>query len=155
KAERLPRLRLNAAADANHRPVEQGPVTLGLDQPDPVFLDREGVEELLDRLTAASHPSAAAMLQEFDPAAVGPGLEPRPETAGFVIDERGHLPGEGDEDVLGNVLGVALLQAPAAAPLVHLLAVAIDKLFPGRLVGGTGLQSLQQAEPGQGALVVR
>src|SRR5262245_50625866 len=67
------------------------------------------------------------------------GPQPGAETAAGVVGERGHLVGEPEPHLLGDVAGIGFLKVPAAAPLVDHRAVVIDKLLPGGLIDGAGL----------------
>jgi hypothetical protein len=65
---------------------------------------------------------------------VGDCFEPAAEPLGRVVAERLHGANQLQQHVLGDVLGVGFLEAPAAAPAVDAGALTADELRPGGLI---------------------
>ena len=81
-------------------------------------------------------------------------LEPRPEAPRRIIDEGRHQAVELQQDLLGDVLGIGLLESPAAAPVEDLGPVAGDEIAPGGLVLRVVAETGQQRDVGLGRMIL-
>ena len=79
-----------------------------------------------------------------------PGQGPQPAAKAFrgVVGERPHLVGQFDQHDLRDVLDVGVLQPGLTAPGEDEPAVALDELFPGRLIAGLLPQPAQKRRAG-------
>src|SRR5205814_9972872 len=84
----------------------------------------------------------------------GAGPEPAPEALARVVLKARHLLRQPGQDGLRHVLGVRFLQAPLAAPLQDLPAVALHEVPPRFLILGVAVQLAQQADAGPGLSTV-
>src|SRR5262249_59744654 len=94
---------------------------------------------------AGSGPGPPALGQEVAPGMPGQEFQPGPEATARVVDEGAELDGEQDQDLLGNILGVGLLEAPPPAPGQDPRPVPADEVVPGRWVVGRAPEAAQQA----------
>ena len=65
---------------------------------------------------------------------MGNRFEPPAETALGIVGEIAELAGKLQQDLLGYVLGVGVLQPPLPAPAVNVTAVVLDELVPSGFV---------------------
>ena len=61
---------------------------------------------------------------------MGDRFQPPAETALRIVGEVAELAGKLQQDLLGDVLGVGVLQPPLSAPAVNVTAVVLDELVP-------------------------
>ena len=73
-------------------------------------------------------------IYEIPPGVVGNRFEPAAETALGVVCEIAKLAGKFQQDLLGYVLGVGVLQPPLPAPAVNVTSVVLHELVPSGVV---------------------
>src|SRR5262245_33841398 len=152
--ERLPGVRLDALLDPGLRLGQHLLVELLVEPPHQVIARLDRLQQPQHIAAADAGPGLSAGLQEVTPGVAGQGPDVGAEAPGRVVGEGAHPGAEPDEHGLGDVLGVSLLEPPAAAPAVNLRPVAADELGPGFLVRGLLAQPPQQAGTGRWGRVV-
>src|SRR5262249_11532358 len=114
----------------------------------------------LDALQQRTDPAVAGadtgppLIDEVAPGVVRQRLEPGAETSRGPTREGRHPAVELEKDILGHVLGIGLLEPPAAAPAEDLGPVAGDELAPGGLVPRVVAQPVEQRHAGQRWIVL-
>src|SRR5262249_4995365 len=96
---------------------------------------RPGPQPLQGRTVAAADTETAPAFQEITPGPMGEGLQIGPEAPGWIVGERAHLLSQFQQDGLGHVLGIGVLQVPRAAPAINVPAITAYEFGPGSLVG--------------------
>src|SRR5262245_58557266 len=81
---------------------------------------------------------------------VGDRLQPAAETERRVVGESTQLLRELEQDILGHVLGIRVLELPLPAPAVDVPAVMLHELVPGALVRRVLPQQSEQRQAGRG-----
>jgi hypothetical protein len=79
------------------------------------------------------------------------GPQPTAEAAGRVVGEVGQVSDELEQDHLGDVLGVGVLELPPQAPGMDLRPVAVDERRPGGLIARVVAEGHQDADAGAAA----
>src|SRR5437899_2390350 len=75
-------------------------------------------------------PSETPAVYEIPPCVMGNRFEPPAKTALGVVREIAELAGELQQNLLGHILRIGVLQSPLSAPAVNVTAVVLNELVP-------------------------
>ena len=67
-----------------------------------------------------------------------------------VVLEIAQVDGQVDQDVLGHIPGIGVLQAPSQAPGVDFSPIVRDEFRPDSRIGGSLVDPAEQRRPGRG-----
>jgi hypothetical protein len=142
--ECLPSPRSHAKSHLDFCSLEELVIEGCLESLDKVFARFNGLQQL-PKMLVGDGPRTTLAVNEISPGMMGNRLQPSAEAAFGIVFEITQFSRELQENLLGYVLGVGILQSPLPAPAIDVSAVMLDELIPCDLIRRVAAKPQEQS----------